>query len=147
MRSLLYSLLFVVAVPLVTDGAERPNVIVFLSDDVGYRFSNRNWSGWPLMAGTYAGWLAAAAGDLVVLGWDYETFGEHHAASTGIFDFVRRFPAEVDARHGRFLTASEAIAGHGGYELPLPVFPASWAGSWEASCGSSANLRSGCAPR
>lgn len=26
-----------------------------LSDDVGYRFSDRNWSGWPLMADTYAG--------------------------------------------------------------------------------------------
>ena len=102
-----------------------------LSDDVGYRFSDRNWSGWPLMADTYAGWLAAAAGDLVVLGWDYETFGEHHAAGTGIFDFVRQLPAEVHARRGRFLTASEAIAGHGGqsHELPLPVFPASWAGS------------------
>jgi alpha-amylase len=102
-----------------------------LSDDVGYRFSDRSWSGWPLMADTYAGWLAAAAGELVVLGWDYETFGEHHAAGTGIFDFVRRLPAEVHARHGRFLTASDAIAEHGAqsYELPLPVFPASWAGS------------------
>jgi alpha-amylase len=102
-----------------------------LSDDVGYRFSDRTWSGWPLMADTYASWLSAAAGDLVVLGWDYETFGEHHAAGTGIFDFVRRLPAEVHARHGRFLTASEAIAAHRGesHQLPLPVFPASWAGS------------------
>jgi alpha-amylase len=102
-----------------------------LSDDVGYRFSNRSWSGWPLMADTYAGWLSAAAGDLVVLGWDYETFGEHHAAGTGIFDFLRRLPGEVHARDGRFLTASEAIAAHGArsHDLPLPVFPASWAGS------------------
>ena len=102
-----------------------------LSDDVGYRFSNRTWSGWPLMAETYTDWLSAAAGDLVVLGWDYETFGEHHAAGTGIFEFLRRLPAEVCARHGRFLTASGAIAAHGGHshELPLPVCPASWAGS------------------
>jgi alpha-amylase len=102
-----------------------------LSDDVGYRFSDRSWSGWPLTADTYAEWLSAAAGDLVVLGWDYETFGEHHAAATGIFEFVRRLPAEVHARYGRFLTASEALAAHRGqsHELPLPVFPASWAGS------------------
>jgi alpha-amylase len=102
-----------------------------LSDDVGYRFSNRTWPGWPLMAETYADWLSAAAGDLVVLGWDYETFGEHHAAGTGIFGFLHRLPAEVSARRGRFLTASEAIAAHAGHshELPLPVFPASWAGS------------------
>lgn len=102
-----------------------------LSDDVGYRFSDRTWSGWPLLADTYAGWLSAAAGDLVVLGWDYETFGEHHAAETGIFDFVRHLPAEVLARRGRFLTASEALAVYGGrsHHLPLPAFPASWAGS------------------
>ena len=107
--------------------ARHPN----LSDDVGYRFSDRNWSGWPLMADTYASWLSAAAGDLVVLGWDYETFGEHHGAGTGIFDFVRELPAEVHARKGRFLTASEAIGAHGGHShgLPLPMFPVSWAGS------------------
>jgi alpha-amylase len=102
-----------------------------LSDDVGYRFSNRSWAGWPLLAETYAAWLAKTRGDLVVLGWDYETFGEHHGRETGIFDFARRLPEEVERRGGRFLTASEAIAIHGGHShhLPLPVFPASWAGS------------------
>lgn len=102
-----------------------------LSDDVGYRFSNRTWNHWPLHADTYADWIAGARGDLVVLGWDYETFGEHHWASTGIFDFVRRLPQELE-RHGvRTLTASEAVAAHAGrsHELPLPAFPSTWAGS------------------
>jgi alpha-amylase len=102
-----------------------------LSDDVGYRFSNRGWSGWPLLAETYAEWLVGARGDLVVLGWDYETFGEHHARETGIFEFARRLPEEVERRGGRFLTASEAIATYAerSHHLPLPVVPASWAGS------------------
>lgn len=102
-----------------------------LSDDVGYRFSDRSWSGWPLMAPTYADWLRDAAGDLVVLGWDYETFGEHHAAGTGIFDFMRALVDEARRRGLRFLTAGEALAAHAdrAHELPLPAFPATWAGS------------------
>ncbi|MBI2216942.1 MAG: glycoside hydrolase [Candidatus Rokubacteria bacterium] len=102
-----------------------------LSDDVGYRFSDRTWSGWPLMADTYLDWIAAAPGDVVVLGWDYETFGEHHGADTGIFDFVRRFVTGARDRGLRFLTASEAIAAHRprSQHLPLPVFPSTWAGS------------------
>jgi alpha-amylase len=60
-----------------------------LSDDVGYRFSNRSWSMWPLMADTYARWLSDTGGDVVTLGWDFETFGEHHPKDSGIFQFVR----------------------------------------------------------
>ncbi len=102
-----------------------------LSDDVGYRFSNRQWPGWPLLADTYADWLRAARGDLLVLGWDYETFGEHHGAASGIFDFLRRMPDAARARGLRFLTASDALAAHRpqARELPLPVFPATWAGA------------------
>ncbi len=102
-----------------------------LSDDVGYRFSNRSWSGWPLSAETYAHWLREARGDFVFLAWDYETFGEHHSVDTGIFEFLRWLPGEVKRRGMGFLTPTEAIekyAGHS-YELPLSVFPSTWAGS------------------
>ena len=102
-----------------------------LSDDVGYRFSDRTWAGWPLMADTYASWLRQTSGDLVVLAWDYETFGEHHRQDAGIFDFIRQLPREARQRDLRFVTASEAIAAHGAasHRLALPVFPATWAGS------------------
>jgi len=30
-----------------------------LTDDVGFRFSLRSWSDWPLIADKYAAWLAA----------------------------------------------------------------------------------------
>ena len=33
-----------------------------LSDDVGYRFSDRNWSSYPLYADTYADWIAQYRG-------------------------------------------------------------------------------------
>ncbi len=102
-----------------------------LSDDVGYRFSNRTWSGWPLAADSYGHWLREARGDFVFLAWDYETFGEHHSVDTGIFEFLRWLPGEVQRRKMGFLTPSEAIAKYGdrSHDLPLPVFPSTWAGS------------------
>ena len=101
-----------------------------LSDDVGYRFSDRSWSGWPLFADTYAHWLREARGDFVFLAWDYETFGEHHWRESGIFDFVRRLPDEFARRGMTTLTPSEAISRYRSqsHDLPLPEFPTTWAG-------------------
>ena len=101
-----------------------------LSDDVGYRFSDRSWSGFPLMAPRYAEWIAAAVGDLVFVGWDFETFGEHHWADSGIFQFLDALPGELARRGVGCLTASEAIARYRqrAHELPLPAFSSTWAG-------------------
>lgn len=101
-----------------------------LSDDVGYRFSNKGWSIYPLMADTYANWLKDTGGDFVMLAWDYETFGEHHSRDTGIFDFMRCLPDELEKRKIITLTASQAIGGHRKqrFDLPLPAFPSTWAG-------------------
>jgi alpha-amylase len=102
-----------------------------LSDDVGYRFSNKGWESWPLSAGTYAHWIREQRGDMVFIGWDYETFGEHHWADTGIFDFMRFLPGELKWRGMEFATPSEALQlyGHTSHHLPLPEFPTTWAGS------------------
>ena len=102
-----------------------------LSDDVGYRFSNRNWEGWPLTADTYASWLAGTTGELVVLGWDFETFGEHHPPESGIFDFLDALPAAAEGAGLTFRTPSETLDRHGDttYDLPLPAFAGTWAGS------------------
>jgi len=101
-----------------------------LSDDVGYRFSNRGWGGWPLTADTYAHWIKETAGDLVVLAWDYETFGEHHSKDTGIFEFMTNLPRELSKRGVNTLTASQALETHGAnaYHLPLPAWGCTWAG-------------------
>lgn len=74
-----------------------------LSDDIAFRFSNRGWSEWPLTADKYAAWLHALAGqaEVVNLFMDYETFGEHQWADTGIFDFLRALPEAV-FRHADF---------------------------------------------
>ncbi|MEM4061888.1 MAG: alpha-amylase [Desulfurococcaceae archaeon] len=80
-----------------------------LSDDVGFRFSDRRWDQYPLTADKYAAWLSATPGDVVFIAMDYETFGEHHWPETGIYEFLRWLPGEV-LKYGNleFLSTSEA---------------------------------------
>jgi alpha-amylase len=101
-----------------------------LSDDVGYRFSNSSWSMWPLKPETYAGWLHDAWGDVVTLGWDFETFGEHHRQDTGIFGFVRALNTQLKKRKVRMMLPSEAIAELDDplYEIPVNEYGTTWAG-------------------
>jgi alpha-amylase len=66
-----------------------------LSDDIGYRFPNENWSSYPLRAETFAGWLAGNTDPSVLLAMDYEAVGEHIWAEKGIFDFLWNLPEQV----------------------------------------------------
>ena len=101
-----------------------------LSDDVGYRFSDRKWVGFPLHAETYAKNLRAAWGDFVFIGWDFETFGEHHSIDTGIFSFMKQLPRELKKFGVRSMLPSEAVTEFGRFlpDLPLPEFGTTWAG-------------------
>lgn len=86
-----------------------------LSDDLAFRFSNKAWSAWPLTADTYSEWTNASITDspLINLFMDYETFGEHQWADTGIFDFFESFVAKwLSSDENTFYTASEAINTH-----------------------------------
>ncbi len=70
-----------------------------LSDDIGFRFTARWWSEWPLTAQKYSSWLAASPGQVVTLFMDYETLGEHHWPESGIHEFLRWLPGEVNKWH------------------------------------------------
>ena len=67
------------------------------SDDIAFRFSNREWPQYPLMADTFAEWLGRATpeDEFIGLFMDYETFGEHQNESTGILDFMTHLPEFV----------------------------------------------------
>jgi len=80
-----------------------------LSDDVAFRFSDKSWVQFPLSAKTFTDWIAGSAGHCVNLFMDYETFGEHQWADTGIFDFLRRLPELWQERGIRAVTPSLAI--------------------------------------
>jgi alpha-amylase len=81
-----------------------------LSDDIAFRFSNRDWKEWPLTADKFAGWISNINGNGVVVNlfMDYETFGEHQWKDTGIFEFMRHLPGEI-LKHpdNNFKTPSE----------------------------------------
>lgn len=100
-----------------------------LSDDIGLNFSNRQWDQWPLTAEKYASWLNSTdtKEDVVNIFMNYETFGEHLSADSGIFDFLKHLPEEVlKYKNLEFVTPTEAIS-----ELqpisPINVnYPTSW---------------------
>lgn len=84
-----------------------------LTDDVGYRFSRKDWEEYPLTAEKYTSWLSAEDGDVVNLFMDYETFGEHHWKGTGILDFLEELPRKIAGQKDlRFMSASEAVRNH-----------------------------------
>lgn len=80
-----------------------------LSDDIAFRFSNKRWPGYPLTAETFCDWLGGNDGHAVNLFMDYETFGEHQWADTGIFDFLRALPKCWEERGVRAYTPSQSI--------------------------------------
>ena len=97
-----------------------------LSDDIAFRFSNEGWPEWPLTADKFAQWVAEENGDVVNLFMDYETFGEHQKASTGIFDFMKALPAALLDKGVEFATVSEASK----RLQPVAVLHCPYAMSW-----------------
>jgi len=81
-----------------------------LSDDIAFRFGDRNWSGWPLTADKFSNWLNSThEAQIFNLFMDYETFGEHQWHESGIFDFLEHLPSEWLREHGnKFMTVSQA---------------------------------------
>ncbi len=81
-----------------------------LSDDIAFRFSNRDWIEWPLTADKYASWVNKLAPHSEVLNifLDYETFGEHNWKESGIFDFLNHMPGAILKKTPfKFMTPTE----------------------------------------
>ncbi len=101
-----------------------------LSDDIAFRFSNRDWSQWPLNAGKFASWIndVNGCGFVVNLFMDYETFGEHQWEDTGIFNFLRHLPEEI-LKHpdNNFKTPSEVAAAYEAMDTIDVPYTISWA--------------------
>jgi len=102
-----------------------------LSDDIAFRFSNKAWEEHPLSAEKFAHWVHNINGDgyLCNLFMDYETFGEHQWADTGIFKFLEKLPEAVfdvakksdGTTENHFITPTEALQRFdpiGEYDVP-----------------------------
>lgn len=85
-----------------------------LSDDVGYRFSSQAWNEYPLTAEKYVRWIAQTPGEFVGVFLDFETFGEHHAASTGILEFLSALPGAAAREPGLSWATVEDL-----FDLPV----------------------------
>ncbi len=101
-----------------------------LSDDIAFRFCNTSWAEYPLTPGKYMAWIAESlkAGDVANIFMDYETFGEHQKAATGIFQFTEKiFKEMAGSKTLQLNTVSEVLERNQPVsEIHVPN-PISWA--------------------
>ncbi len=115
-------------------GTERIKLLVknyHLSDDLAFRFGDQAWNEWPLTTDKYVNWLDSnAEGPVINLFMDFETFGEHQWADTGIFSFFETFVAQwlADQNHTFYTVtgAAETLDAAGELSMPHTV---TWADS------------------
>jgi len=118
----------------VYQSATNPNLKLLLknnklSDDIAFRFSNYNWSEYPLVADKFIDWIVRTPDNeqVVNLFMNYETFGNLQPRESGIFDFLRALPAFAFKQGIEFLTPSEVtlkLKTVGPISIPNPI---SWA--------------------
>jgi alpha-amylase len=82
-----------------------------LSDDIAFRFGDREWVEHPLTADKFSHWLSEDSdASNFNLFMDYETFGEHQWEESGVFGFLEHLPKEWLKTEGNtFMTVSEVI--------------------------------------
>ena len=97
--------------PIYTDNIRLLMKNYKLSDDIAFRFGDREWNEWPLTADKFARWLSEDPNATNFnLFMDYETFGEHQWSESGIFEFLGHLPSEWLKTEGNaFMTVSEII--------------------------------------
>lgn len=107
-----------------------------LSDDIAFRFSNRDWPEYPLTVDKFVNWIdhltlseSKGRNQFLNLFMDYETFGEHQWAESGIFDFMAHFPSEVLSRPNLGFAMPREAAELANYQQESISFPeaVSWA--------------------
>jgi alpha-amylase len=108
------------------------------SDDIAFRFSDKNWGDCPLTAGKFVSNIHRMNSRkteekrlYLNLFLDFETFGEHQWKESGIFVFLDELPAEV-LKQGdlSFCWPSEVIQHEGCLPATFSVeSPVSWADS------------------
>jgi len=100
------------------------------SDDIAFRFSNHSWIDYPLTPEKFTLWLnqVGEKEEVVNLFMDYETFGEHQWADTGIFNFMEKLPFEIlNTTQFKFETPANIIKKLQPVAVANVPYPISWA--------------------
>ena len=99
-----------------------------LSDDISLRFSNPEWSEYPLFAETYVDWIATLPREeqIVNIFMNLSAFGMAQPLSSNILEFLKAIPAAAKERGITFSTPSEIVEKFKSVG-PLDVaYPTSW---------------------
>jgi len=106
-----------------------------LSDDIAFRFDDANWDQFPLTAVKFAEWLHIHPKETEVINLmlDYETFGVHKKAETGILEFLKALPSTVLTNENFIFSTPSLLLDTDRskdiYDVPAVI-------SWEDSTGS-----------
>lgn len=100
-----------------------------VSDDISFRFSNYEWSEYPLTADKFIGWIANTpeSEQIVNLFMNYETLGELQPRETGIFEFMKALPRFAEEKGISFATPTEIISKVKPVDSLSMPYPISWA--------------------
>lgn len=82
-----------------------------LSDDISLRFSNHEWSEYPLFADKYMNWIKELPQEeqVINLFMNLDTFGIDQPLSSNILEFMKALPECAKNRGIKFATPSEII--------------------------------------
>ncbi|MDH6307562.1 alpha-amylase [Dysgonomonas sp. PFB1-18] len=100
------------------------------SDDIATRFSNYNWSEYPLTADKFINWIAATPKEeqAINLFMNYEALGNFQKRSSGIFDFLKALPRFAAEKNIGFATPSEVLNTLKPVGSISSMHPISWVG-------------------
>ncbi|MBP3349179.1 MAG: polysaccharide deacetylase family protein [Bacteroidaceae bacterium] len=98
------------------------------TDDIARRFSDYEWSEYPLTAEKFISWVAATPAEepVVNIFMNCETFGEGQGRETGIFEFLKALPLCAEKAGIGFITPGEAVAKLRPVDALSVPYPMSW---------------------
>jgi alpha-amylase len=100
------------------------------SDDISFRFSNYDWSEYPLVSDKLVNWISSTpeSEQLINIWMNYEVLGSLQAVETGIFEFFKAIPRFAFPRGIGFSTPSEVANRMKSVGELIVPYPCSWAG-------------------
>ena len=114
--------------------AYNPNLKILLrdfklSDDISLRFSNSDWSEYPLFADKYIGWIAGFPEEEQVINifMELSALGIAQPLSSNILQFMKALPACAKEKGISFSTPSEIVTKFKSVDQVDVPYPMSWA--------------------